>query len=278
MTAPKQERIAKVIARSGLCSRRDAERLIAEGRVQLEGRVLDSPAVVVAPGARIRVDGKALPRAEATRLFCYHKPRGRVTSTKDPDGRPTIYDDLPAGLPRLQPVGRLDIASEGLLLLTNDGELKRFLELPANALARGYRVRVFGQVSEERLARLAEGTTIEGVRYGPIEAMLERGSGSNAWLLMSLREGKNREIRKVCEHLGLRVNRLQRLSYGPFELGALAPGAIWEVPAELLAKRLDHKTARRSRSGFAKAKARSPKPKLARAKKSGGHAHRRRTP
>ncbi len=278
MTAPKQERIAKVIARSGLCSRRDAERLIAEGRVQLEGRVLDSPAVVVAPGARIRVDGTAVPRAEATRLFCYHKPRGRVTSTKDPDGRPTIYDDLPAGLPRLQPVGRLDIASEGLLLLTNDGELKRFLELPANALARGYRVRVFGQVSEERLARLAEGTTIEGVRYGPIEAMLERGSGSNAWLLMSLREGKNREIRKVCEHLGLRVNRLQRLSYGPFELGALAPGAIWAVPAELLAKRLDHKTARRSRSGFAKAKARSPKPKQARAKKSGGHAHRRRTP
>ncbi len=278
MTAPKQERIAKVIARSGLCSRRDAERLIAEGRVQLEGRVLDSPAVVVAPGARIRVDGKALPRAEESRLFCYHKPRGRVTSTKDPEGRPTIYDDLPAKLPRLQPVGRLDIASEGLLLLTNDGELKRFLELPANALARLYRVRVFGQVREDRLAKLAEGVTIDGQRYGPIEATLERGSGANAWLMMSLHEGKNREIRKVCEHLGLRVNRLQRLSYGPFELGTLAPGAIWEVPAELLAKRLDYKTVRRPRSGFAKAKARAPKPKQTRAKRSGGHANRRRTP
>jgi 23S rRNA pseudouridine2605 synthase len=278
MTAQKQERIAKVIARSGLCSRREAEKLIAEGRVQLDGRTLDTPAVVVAPGARIRVDGKSLPRAEHTRLFCYHKPRGRVTSTTDRDGRPTVYDDLPAGLPRLLPVGRLDIASEGLLLLTNDGELKRFLELPANALERRYRVRAYGEVREGRLAELARGVTVEGQRYGPIEATLERRSGTNAWLLMSLHEGKNREIRKVCEHLGLRVNRLQRLSYGPFELGALPPGAVWEVPGELLASRLDYRLAPRSRTGFAKAKAPPGKRRGGRPERSGTHAYRRRAP
>ena len=224
------------------------------------------------------MDGKSLPRAEHTRLFCYHKPRGRVTSTTDRDGRPTVYDDLPAGLPRLLPVGRLDIASEGLLLLTNDGELKRFLELPANALERRYRVRAYGEVREDRLAELARGVTVEGQRYGPIEATLERRSGTNAWLLMSLHEGKNREIRKVCEHLGLRVNRLQRLSYGPFELGALPPGAVWEVPAELLASRLDYRLAPRSRTGFAKAKAPPGKRRSGRPERSGTHAHRRRAP
>src|SRR5690606_38072462 len=204
------ERIAKVIARSGLCSRRDAEALIAAGRVTLEGRRLDSPATVVQPGQAIEVDGRPLPQPEAPRLFRFHKPRGLLTAARDPHGRPTIYDGLPPELPRLMPVGRLDMNSEGLLLLTNDGGLKRRLELPTTGWVRRYRVRVFGQVEEAALARLADGLVVEGVSYGPIRTRLDSQRGGNAWLTMSLTEGKNREIRRVCEHLGWRVNRLIR--------------------------------------------------------------------
>ena len=186
MTEKKGERIAKVIARAGLCSRRDAEKLIAEGRVLLDGKKLDTAAVTVGPANIIRVDGKVLPKPEPPRLYRYHKPRGRVTTSRDPEGRPTIYDDLPKGLPRLQPVGRLDLNSEGLLLLTNDGGLKRQLELPSSALVRRYRVRVYGQVDEERLAGLQKGTVIDGFSYGPIEAEIERRTGTNTWLIMAL--------------------------------------------------------------------------------------------
>ena len=237
-TALPGERIAKVIARAGVCSRRDAERLIAEGRVTLDGETLSSPAVTVQPESLITIDGERLPRAEPTRLWRHHKPAGLLTAARDPAGRPTVFDRLPPGLPRLMPVGRLDLGSEGLLLLTNDGALKRRLELPATGWTRRYRVRVYGQVTPEQLAGLARGTRVEGIDYGPIQAALETRTGANAWLVMALKEGKNREIRKVCAHLGLRVSRLIRIAYGPFQLGRLAPGAIEEVPAKVLREQL----------------------------------------
>ncbi|MDH3473292.1 MAG: rRNA pseudouridine synthase [Rhodospirillales bacterium] len=274
------ERIAKVIARAGLCSRREAERLIAEGRVTLDGRVLDSPAVTVAPGAKIAVDGVALPAAPPTRLWRYHKPAGVLTAARDPRGRPTLYDRLPEGLPRVMPVGRLDLTSEGLLLLTNDGALKRRLELPATGWARRYRVRVYGRVEEKALAALAHGVPVEGLDYGPIAARLDSQSGANAWLTMSLAEGKNREVRRVCEHLGLKVSRLIRLAYGPFQLGRLPPGGLEEVPARVLAEQLGQGAAgaaereargRKTGRGWAKAKPRKQSPGKAR------RAHRRRT-
>lgn len=232
--APEGERIAKLIARAGVCSRRDAETLIAARRVALDGLVLDSPAVRVRPGQRVTVDGKPLPEAEPTRLFRYHKPKGVVTAARDPEGRATIYDTLPEGLPRLMPVGRLDIASEGLLLLTNDGALKRRLELPATGWIRRYRVRAFGEVDDRRLKGLAQGATVDGVTYGPVEARLDRMQGDNAWLTVALREGKNREVRRVLEHVGLRVNRLIRMAYGPFQLGSLPKRSVEEVPAKVL--------------------------------------------
>jgi 23S rRNA pseudouridine2605 synthase len=228
------DRIAKVLARAGLCSRREAERWIAEGRVAVNGRRLETPAAIVTDSDDITVDGRPIPAKQATRLWRYHKPRGRVTTARDPQGRPTVFDDLPAEMPRVVTVGRLDLNSEGLLLLTNDGELKRRLELPATGWTRRYRVRVHGAIDPAALAPLAEGITIEGVRYGPVRAALDRQQGGNAWLTMSLTEGKNREIRRICEHLGWQVSRLIRLAYGPFQLGNLAPGAVEEVPAKVL--------------------------------------------
>jgi 23S rRNA pseudouridine2605 synthase len=232
------ERVAKRIARSGFCSRRDAERLIAAGRVAVDGEVLSSAAVTVTDTSLVTIDGAPLPQAEPARLFRYHKPAGVLTAARDPEGRPTIYDRLPDGLPRLMPIGRLDMGSEGLLLLTNDGELKRRLELPATGWLRRYRVRVHGRIDESRLDGLKNGIEIDGFQYGPIQASLDRAQGSNAWLTVALREGKNREIRRVLEHFGWPVNRLIRLSFGPFQLGALAPGALEEVPAKVLAEQL----------------------------------------
>ncbi len=230
----KKERIAKVIARAGLCSRRDAERWIAEGRVKLDGKVLETPAIVVGPDNTIEVNGEPLPLPERPRLWKYHKPKGQITAARDPEGRDTVFDHLPKDLPRLQPVGRLDYNSEGLLLFTNDGGLKRKMELPATGWTRRYRVRVHGQVDERHIKTLAEGITIDGVHYAPIEASISHQAKTNAWMLMSLKEGKNREIRRVCEHLGLIVNRLIRVSYGPFQLGEIEPGDIVELPAKLI--------------------------------------------
>jgi len=239
----KGERIAKRLARAGLCSRREAERWIEAGRIAVDGKVLTSPAVVVGSGNRITVDDKPLPAAEATRLWRYHKPKGLICTARDEAGRPTVFDALPAELPRVMSVGRLDFNSEGLLLLTNDGGLARRLELPSTGWARRYRVRVFGRPDPEKLAALAHGVTVEGVHYGPIEASLERQQGGNAWISLLLREGKNREIRKVMEHLGLVVNRLIRISFGPFRLTGLESGSVREVPPRILADQLGTKPA-----------------------------------
>jgi 23S rRNA pseudouridine2605 synthase len=233
------ERIAKAIARAGVCSRRDAEAMILEGRVSVNGKKLTSPALNVTDSDDIRIDGKPLPAAERTRLFRYYKPRGLVTTAKDPQGRPTVFDSLPPGMPRVISVGRLDLNSEGLLLLTNDGELARRLELPATGWVRRYRVRVHGEVDQQQLAQLAKGITVEGVRYSGIEATFDRKQGDNVWLTMALTEGKNREIRNICGHFGWPVSRLIRVAYGPFQLGShLNPGDIEEVPAKVLREQL----------------------------------------
>ena len=241
MTAPtpqKAERVAKLIARAGICSRREAEKLIAERRVAVDGAVLEMPGVTVDDPGRITIDGERLPRAEQARLFRYHKPRGLLTTNRDPKGRPTIFEALPKTLPRLVTVGRLDFTSEGLLLLTNDGAVARHLELPATGWTRRYRVRINGKPDAAKLKGLAGGVTIDGLRYGPIEAKLDRQQGANAWLTVSLREGKNREVRRVLEHLGFPVSRLIRLAYGPFQLGGLASGDVEEVPEKVLREQL----------------------------------------
>src|SRR2546430_10451493 len=240
---PASERIAKAIARAGLCSRREAETWIAAGRVAINGEVVASPARNVTLADRISVDGQPLPSRERTRLFLYHKPRGLLTTHADPGGRPTIFTALPKGLPRLISVGRLDINTEGLLLLTNDGALARVLELPATAWLRRYRVRAHGRVTQEGLERLTAGITIAGIRYGPIEATLERAQGSNVWLSFAIREGKNREVKNVLGHLGLKVNRLIRLAFGPFQLGELSVGAIVEVKTRALREALGERIA-----------------------------------
>jgi 23S rRNA pseudouridine2605 synthase len=232
------QRIAKVLARAGLCSRRDAERWIAEGRVAVDGAVLTSPAVTVTAENEVRVDGKPLPGLERARLWRYHKPAGLVTTHKDEKGRATVFGALPAELPRLVSIGRLDLNSEGLLLLTNDGALARRLELPSTGWVRRYKVRVHGFVDPARLAALARGVTVDGIAYGPIRAELERQQGSNAWIILSLQEGKNREVRRVLEHLGYPVTRLIRLAYGPFQLGHLARGAVEEVQKKVMAEQL----------------------------------------
>ncbi len=237
------ERIAKRIARAGVCSRRDAEKLIGEGRVRLNGQVLDTPAVTVTDRDRIEIDGKPLAEREPTRLWLYHKPAGLVTTNRDPQGRATLFERLPPDLPRVVTIGRLDINTEGLLLLTNDGGLARVLELPATGWLRRYRVRAHGSIAQERLAALADGIEIAGVRYGPIEATLDREQGRNVWLTMALREGKNREIKNVLEALGLSVNRLIRVSYGPFQLRDLAIGAVEEVKARVLRDQLGRRLA-----------------------------------
>ncbi len=232
------ERIAKRIARAGVCSRRDAERLIADGRVELDGKKVTTPATLVTAAARIVVDGIALSAAEPTRLWRYHKPPGVICTNRDPEGRPTVFEHLPDGLPRLILIGRLDFTSEGLLLLTNDGRLARRLELPASGWLRRYRVRVFGRPDAESLAGLAGGVTVGDVDYGPIDAAIDRIHGDNAWLTISLREGKNREVRRVMEHLGLRVNRLIRTAFGPFRLDRLPSDGLREVSRKVVAEKL----------------------------------------
>jgi 23S rRNA pseudouridine2605 synthase len=231
-------RIAKALARAGLCSRRDAERWIADRRVSVNGRVLTSPALDVKPGDRVEVDGKPLPTAEPPRLWRYHKPRGLVTTHRDPEGRPTVFDKLPPELPRVVSVGRLDFNTEGLLLLTNDGALARHMELPATGWLRRYRVRAHGRITQADLDRLKEGVEIEGVRYGPVEATLDTTQGANVWLSIGLREGKNREVRKILATLGLDVNRLIRISFGPFQLAELEPGQVETVKRRVLAEQL----------------------------------------
>jgi 23S rRNA pseudouridine2605 synthase len=236
-------RVAKAIAHAGLCSRRDAERWIEQGRVSVNGKVLTTPAHVLAPGDKVMVDGKALPVAEAPRLWRYHKPKGLVTSHKDPQGRPTVFAALPPDLPRVVSVGRLDLTTEGLLLLTNDGALARHLELPSTGWLRRYRVRAYGRIGQEKLDRLANGITIEGVHYGPVEATIDRTQGDNVWFLLGLREGKNREVKRLLEHLGLKVNRLIRISFGPFALGELKAGAVEEVKPRVLIDQIGTKLA-----------------------------------
>lgn len=228
------ERVAKVLARAGVASRREIERMIADGRVALNGEKLGTPAVLVGPEDVLSVDGRRVAAAAPTRLFRYHKPRGLMVTHKDAQGRPTVFEKMPPGMPRVISVGRLDFNSEGLLLLTNDGALARRLELPANAWLRRYRVRVHGTPDEKALAALARGVQVDGVQYGPIEAGLDSRQGANSWLTVSLKEGRNREVRRVMEHLGLSVNRLLRVGYGPFPLGQLKPGEIEEVPTRIM--------------------------------------------
>jgi pseudouridine synthase len=232
-TRPAGDRIAKLLARAGVASRREIERMIADGRVAVDGKVLDTPATILASLRGVTVDGQPVAAAEPTRLFAFHKPTGLITAERDPAGRPTIYtalrNALPKGTPRLMPIGRLDLNTEGLLLLTNDGGLKRTLELPATGVPRTYRARAFGAVSQEQLESLIEGVEIDGVRYGSIDANLERSSGRNLWIEMTITEGKNREVRRVLEYLGLQVNRLIRVGYGPFNLGDLPRGQAVEL-------------------------------------------------
>lgn len=230
------ERIAKRLARSGVCSRRDAERMIEAGRVVVDGKVLTSPALNVTESNVIEVDGKRLKVPEEPRLWRYHKTAGTITSSRDPQGRPTVFEKLPPEMPRVVSVGRLDFNTEGLLLLTNDGALARHLELPQNAWLRRYRVRVHGDLDPQKLASVAKGVTISGIRYEPVkvEVEKEKDEGTNHWLSVTIREGKNREVRKIMDHLGLQVTRLIRVSFGPFPLGKLSRGAVEEVPRRVL--------------------------------------------
>ncbi len=241
------ERVAKWLAHAGVASRREAERLIAEGRVAVNGRRLAHPAVLIEPGDVVLVDGVPVAPPARPRLFRYHKPRGLLVTARDPQGRPTIFDRLPPELPRVVSVGRLDMDSEGLLLLTTDGELARRLEHPENGWLRRYRVRVHGHPDQRKLAALREGIVIDGIRYGPIEAGLDAIKGANAWLTVSLREGKNREVRRVLEHLGHPVLRLIRVAFGPFQLGDLPRGAVAEVPAKVIRDQLGPEVLARSR-------------------------------
>ena len=246
------ERIAKVVSRAGLASRRDAEEWIVQGRVSVNGRVINSPALDVTTRDVITVDGKPLPERERTRLFMFHKPRGLMTTHADPEGRPTVFDNLPEGLPRLISIGRLDFNTEGLLLLTNDGGLARVLELPDTGWLRRYRVRAHGEVTQDQLDALKKGVEVDGVKYGSIDAQLERDQGANVWLVFAIREGKNREVRNVMAHLGLEVNRLIRVSYGPFQLGELAEGQVEEVKTRVLREQLGEKVAALAGAEFAR--------------------------
>lgn len=281
------ERIAKRIARSGFCSRRDAERIIAEGRVKLNGRVLATPAVTVSASDLIEIDGEKLPARERTRLFLFNKPKGLVTTNYDPQGRPTVFSVLP-DLPRVVTVGRLDINTEGLLLLTNDGGLARILELPATGWLRRYRVRAHGKIDQPTLDRLRRGVTIDGMVYGAVEAKLDRVQGTNLWLTVGLREGKNREVRRVLEHLGLGVNRLIRVSFGPFQLGDLKVGEVEEIRGRVLRDQLGEKLAKAAGADFSApmrlpqpAPERKPSPTAPGSRnprpRRSAHAHRRRS-
>jgi 23S rRNA pseudouridine2605 synthase len=244
------ERIAKVLSRAGLASRRDAEEWIVQGRVTVNGRVINSPALDVTGNDVITIDGKPLPPRERTRLFMFHKPRGLMTTHSDPEGRPTVFDNLPEGLPRLISIGRLDFNTEGLLLLTNDGGLARALELPDTGWLRRYRVRAHGEVTQGQLDELKKGVEVDGVKYGSIDATLERDQGANVWLVFAIREGKNREVRNVMAHLGLEVNRLIRVSYGPFQLGELGEGEVEEVKTRVLREQLGEKIAELAGADF----------------------------
>ncbi len=235
------ERLAKFMARSGVCSRRDAEELIKQKRVTVNGEIVDTPAFNVEGNEKILLDGEKLPEREQTRLWLYHKPAGLLTTHKDTEARATVFDHLPAGLPRVISVGRLDLNSEGLLLLTNNGELSRKLELPENGWSRRYKVRVHGFVNKKKLEDLAKGTVVDGINYGPVKAELESQNGTNSWLIVTLNEGKNREIRKLMKSIGLEVARLIRLSYGPFQLGSLKKGEVREVPQKVLKEQLGGK-------------------------------------
>lgn len=236
--APRGERIAKWLARAGVASRRDAEKLLTEGKVRINNVTISHPATFVQPEDLVVVDGKLIDAPDRTRLWRYHKPDGLVTTHRDPEGRPTVFEKLPATLPRVVSVGRLDLNSEGLLLLTNDGALARQLELPSNHWIRRYRVRVFGQPQPAELAALSKGLTIEGVRYRGIEAALDSRKGDNSWISVSLQEGRNREIRRVMQHMGLQVTRLIRVAYGPFQLGVLERGGVDEVSPKVLREQL----------------------------------------
>lgn len=239
LPAPEEgERIAKALARAGVASRRDAERMVIAGRVSVNGTIVTSPAINVRPEDRLAVDGVDVPPPEAVRLWLYHKPAGLVTTEKDEEGRPTVFDALPEDMPRVMSIGRLDLTSEGLLLLTNDGEVKRKLELPATGWTRRYRVRVHGTLSEADLDRLRAGITVDGIEYQPMEITFDRQTGTNSWFTVALREGKNREIRRVMEHLGVTVNRLIRISYGPFQLGDLPVGEVEEVKPRVVREQL----------------------------------------
>jgi len=265
------ERIAKVLARAGLASRRDAEEIVTQGRVTVNGRVINSPALDITDNDVVAVDGKPLPPRERTRLFMYHKPRGLMTTHADPEGRPTVFDNLPEGLPRLISIGRLDFNTEGLLLLTNDGGLARTLEHPDTGWLRRYRVRAHGEVTQAQLDQLKDGVEVDGIKYGPIDATLERDQSSNVWVVFAIREGKNREVRNVMAHLGLEVNRLIRISYGPFQLGELEEGKVEEVKTRVLREQLGEKIAKIAGADFTRpeqrdaadgdeAPARKPKP------------------
>lgn len=235
---PAGERIAKVLARAGLASRRGAEAMITAGRVRVNGKMIDSPALNVTPADRIDVDGAPLPAAEPARLWLYHKPTGLVTTARDEQGRRTVFDALPEDMPRVMSIGRLDINSEGLLLLTNDGGIKRRLELPSTGWLRRYRVRINGRPQDADFEPLRRGVTVEGTDFQPMQVSLDRQQGANAWVTVALREGRNREIRRAMEHLGFSVNRLIRVSYGPFQLGNLAPGGVEEVRRKVLRDQL----------------------------------------
>ncbi len=223
------ERIAKLLARAGIASRREIERMIGDRRIAIDGVAVETPATLLTGLRGVTVDGRPVKPAAAARLFRFHKPIGLLTTAHDPKGRPTLYDKLPPDLPRVMPVGRLDRNTEGLLLLTTDGELKRAMELPSSGVPRTYRARAYGEVSQAALESLIDGIEIEGVRYGPIDANMERRTGRNVWIELSLAEGKNREVRRVLEHLGVQVSRLIRTAYGPFGLGDLPAGAVDEV-------------------------------------------------
>lgn len=235
------ERIAKFLARAGVASRRESERLIEQGIVTVDGRVLTTPAFKVTPEMDVRVDGARVGAKAPTRLWRYHKPKGLVTTHRDPEGRSTVFEAVATRLPRVISVGRLDLTTEGLLLLTNDGALARLLELPSTGWTRRYRVRAYGRIAQKELDALAEGVDVDGVRYGPIRATLDQTQGGNQWITMSITEGKNREVRRIMEYLGLRVNRLIRIAYGPFQLGALKEDGIEEVPGKQLKEQLGRK-------------------------------------
>ncbi len=245
-----RERIAKRLARAGLCSRREAETWIAAGRVSVNGKVLDTPAFTVGPKDKIEVDGAPLPQVERTRLWLFHKPAGLVTTARDPEGRPTVFSAMPKDMPRVMSIGRLDINTEGLLLLTNDGGLARILELPQTGWLRRYRVRAHGEISQEQLDTLKDGIAVEGVLYGSMEATLDRRQGANVWITLALREGKNREVKKVLGALGLTVNRLIRVSFGPFQLGDLAEREVREIRGRMLRDQLGPRLIEASGANF----------------------------